>query len=74
MTEQDRNRGLYNKFVVQRTDGTDVSGGKHKDCEYFVLDLTHDPFALPAIRAYADACHEKYPKLAEDLGLRISHD
>jgi hypothetical protein len=59
--------GLYGKFDVKRTDGKDEPGQKHHGCQYFVLDLTHDPFALPAIRAYADACRDEFPVLAIDL-------
>lgn len=62
-----RTTGLFNKFNVTRTDGTDAPGGKHEGCEYFVLDLTHDPFAMAAIRAYADACRKQKPALAADL-------
>ena len=60
-------RGLYGKYRVERRDGTDQPGGKHDGCAYFVLDLTHDPFAAPAIRAYASACAGTYPALAADL-------
>jgi hypothetical protein len=60
----DMGRGLYKKYHVQRLG--DVQG-KHTDCEYFVLDLSHDPFSVPALRAYADACERLYPKLAADL-------
>ena len=62
---------LYEKFTVFRTDGRDAPGEKHAECDYFVLDLTHDPFALPAIRAYADACREKFPTLAADLVAKL---
>ena len=27
----------------------------------------HDKFAVPALRAYATACENEYPNLAEDL-------
>lgn len=60
-------RGLYAKFTVTRTDGTDAPGGKHEGCDYFTLDLTHDEYAAPALLAYADACRAKYPALARDL-------
>lgn len=63
----DKNRGLYGKFKVERTDGRSLDGQKHENCRYFVLDLDHDPFAVPAIKAYAEACQEKYPSLADDL-------
>ena len=64
-----RQMGLYNKFAVKRTDGKDAPGEKHEGCEYFVLDVTHDPFALPALKAYADACRATYPALARDLDM-----
>jgi len=59
--------GLYDKFSVRRTDGSDAPGGKHDGCTYFVLDATHDPHALPALRAYANSCRSDYPLLARDL-------
>lgn len=66
----DRDAGLYAKYRVERTDGSSTPGGKHELCEYFVLDVTHDPFALAALDAYIDACGAEYPNLADDL-LRI---
>ena len=63
----DKRRGLYNKFDVERTDGGSEPGEKHQGCEYFVLDLDHDRHALPAIQAYADSCKAEYPKLAVDI-------
>lgn len=65
--ESDEKRGLYNKFTVERVDGQSAVGGKHHDCRYFVLDLDHDPYAMPAIKAYADHCAAKLPELARDL-------
>lgn len=63
----DRNWGLYRKFNVERTDGSSEPGGKHQGCEYFVLDLAHDKYAEPALRAYARHCEREYPLLARDL-------
>lgn len=60
-------KGLYGKFRVERTDGKSEEGEKHHDCDYFVLDLTHDPFAYHAILAYARKCGDDFPELAEDL-------
>lgn len=62
-----KEQGLYHKFKVERTDGSHLPGGKHHDCSYFVLDMTHDKFVKPALLAYADACAEEYPELAADL-------
>lgn len=63
--------GLYTKFTVVRNDGSSEPGAKHDGCEYFVLDLTHDPFATDAIRAYANACELEYPALARDLRAKL---
>jgi hypothetical protein len=64
----DQERGVYSKFIVQRTDGS----LKHQDCTYFVLDVNHDMFAVPALAAYAKACREEYPKLADDIELALA--
>lgn len=63
----DKEIGLYEKYRVERCDGSSEEGGKHEDCRYFVLDLTHDPHAAPALRAYAKSCATDYPMLAFDL-------
>lgn len=60
-------QGLYRKFDVRRTDGSDATGEKHDGCEYFVLDLTHDPHAIPALCAYAQACASTHPRLSADI-------
>jgi len=64
-------RGLYGKFTVGREDGRDLHGGDRERADYFVLDLTFDPFAIPALRAYADACEGEYPALAADLRKKL---
>lgn len=63
----DKTKGLYEKFSVARTDGSSEPGGRHENCRYFVLDLDHDPLAIPALRAYAEACAETHPYLSADL-------
>lgn len=67
----DNARGLYGKFRVARNDGSSRPGGKHEHCDHFVLDLTHDKHALPALRAYADSCAAEYPLLAADLRKKL---
>ena len=47
----DKDKGIYQKFVIKRTDGSHKKGKKHADCEYFVLDIVHDPFSLSALKA-----------------------
>lgn len=61
--------GVYRKYLVKRLKDRE---GKHRRCEFFVLDLDHDEFAGPALRAYATACAEKFPQLAADLEKRLS--
>ena len=63
---------LIRKYDVSRTDGTDAPGHKHDGCEYFVLDLTHDPYAAPALAAYAAACLRTHPRLASNLQMVVS--
>lgn len=64
----DRSRGLYQKFKVVRVDGGNRRGEKHEYCQYFVLDLNHDPHAIPALRSYAESAEKDgYAELAKDL-------
>ena len=61
-------KGVYHKYSVVRVDGRDSKpGGKHFDCEYFVLDLTHDPAARKAAIKYAGFVIAEKPDLAHDL-------
>lgn len=67
MSATDTSRGLFHKFNVRRTDGQSDFGCKHFACEYFVLDMTHDPHAAAALRAYAASCATTHPQLSADL-------
>jgi hypothetical protein len=66
----ENDRGLYNRYVVKKADGTPVD----PRAEYFVLRLDEhgrDPIHIEACRAaamvYADMIAEHLPKLAADL-------
>lgn len=59
--------GLFQKFDVRRRDGKDLPGGPKQGAWYFVLDCFNDPYARAATSAYATACQEELPELAEDL-------
>lgn len=59
--------GIYEKFRVERTNGSSAVGGKHHGCHYFVLDLSCDKHAIPALAAYAASCQNDFPFLARDL-------
>ena len=63
----DRERGLYGKYIVERSDGSSGPGGKHERCDYFVLDLVHDPHAVSALAQYAHDCESTHPALYDDL-------
>jgi len=65
--DDDKNKGLYQKYRVERTDGSSAPGGKHEKCRYFVLDLDHDPHAKLALKGYVISCRQYYPELAKDL-------
>jgi hypothetical protein len=66
--------GLYKKYGVIRADGQSGDmGAKHGFCNYFVLDLDHDPYAMSALLAYAGSCQHDDPELARAL-LRIVQD
>lgn len=65
-------RGLYEKFLVVRRDGSSDEGQKHERCDYFVIDWVHDKYAPVAVRAYADACSLENPELARDLRVRAA--
>lgn len=58
------NTGYYEKFNVSRKDGRDAPGGDREGARYFTLDLTHDQFAGPALRAYVEASRDELPELA----------
>ena len=60
-------QGLFNKFTVIRNDGSDLAGGKHHGCEYFVLDIAHDKYAKAALLAYARECKHSHPDLSKDM-------
>lgn len=60
----DPEQGLYRKYEVNRIDD---KAEKHADCQYFVLDLDHDPHSVAALEAYAESCKAQYPTLAFDL-------
>lgn len=67
MDKPDRYRGLYQKYEIHRTDGSSEPGGKHDNCQYFVIDITHDKFAGHALMAYSKACYQELPVLSEEL-------
>lgn len=68
----DKERGLYGKYQIRRVDGSTDKGKKHEKCDYFVLDVTHDPHAAPALFSYAaSAKADGYEQLAADLYAKI---
>jgi hypothetical protein len=57
-------QGVYRKYYVKRLRDR---AKKHVNCEYFVLDLRHDPHSKAALIAYAKSCKKDFPELASDL-------
>ena len=72
MSEENKRFGLHGRYEVRRVDGSSEPGGKHEKCEVFVLDLTHDKFALHALEKYAEVCAYDYPLLYDDLNDKIA--
>lgn len=67
--DPDTEKGLYRKYDVRRLN--DLTG-KHDGCDYFVLDLNHDPHAAVALIAYATSCRDAgYIQLADDLMKKV---
>lgn len=66
-TKSNADQGIYQKFFVERTDGSSAPGGKHHGCRYFVLDLDHDPAAPDTLRKYAEKVAESHPLLSRDI-------
>ncbi len=60
-------QGIFHKFDVRRTDGSDRPGGKHYGCRYFVIDMDHDAHASAALSAYGVSCKDTHPGLSADL-------
>lgn len=72
ISDHDKDRGLYRKFEVCRTDGSSLAGEKHDGCFYFVLDTDHDPSSVPALLAYANSAKKRgFEALAKDLARRL---
>lgn len=68
------NKGFYYKYNVSRIDGRDQPGGDREGATYFTLDLTFDPYALKALKTYADTCKDELPELTKDLYNRFNLD
>jgi hypothetical protein len=60
-------QGLIDKFTVTRNYPSS-RGIDHDQCQYFVLDPQHDPFARHALQVYAEQAEVNgYHALADDL-------
>ena len=68
---QGEEAGLYRKYDVRRTDGSDHPGGRHHGCRYLVLDLDHDPEARQAALEFARLVRDERPQVARDLAVLI---
>lgn len=59
-------RGLYQKYVIAKADGSPVD----PNADYFVLRLDTDPRARHAARTYARNVQADNPQLADDIRRR----
>ncbi len=60
-------QGLFQKYTVFRNDGQSDRGHKHEGCDYFVIDVDHDPHAKAALQAYSNAVDDTHPNLSADM-------
>ncbi len=73
MNGEQKTKGEYIKFTVNRTDQRDLAPfGDRQNAEYLVLDLTYDKYAIEGLKAYAQAVRQEYPLFADDLDKRIA--
>jgi len=70
---QSKDGPVWEKYEVRRMDGRDGPGLKHDGCAHFVLDLTHDPYAVVALEAYSKACAEELRTLSNDTAKMAKH-
>jgi len=64
----DRDRGLYAKYRVTKTDFTSVD----PNADYVVLRVDNDIHAQEAVEAYAQSVKESNPALAEDMLAKVA--
>lgn len=65
-------QGYYHKYNVQRVDEGNNEAEVHKDCDFFVLDLTHDVHAVRALDKYREAMVGVDTQLAIDLTIILA--
>lgn len=70
MRKDDQNKGLYNKYKIEKTNGEPID----EDAKFFVLridlnqnDKKHMEACRIALRVYAREVKEHIPKLSKDL-------
>jgi predicted ester cyclase len=64
---EDKRNKLQQKYYVERIDERDRADGDRADSKYFVLDYVHDPYSMPALEAYAQACFKDFPDLSAEI-------
>lgn len=74
MTEQDQERGLYDKYIIQHSDGSPVD----PTAKYFVLRYDGPSFWAWACRAalftLARLLRLTYPQLSEDIQIALKEE
>jgi hypothetical protein len=65
MSSEFKEAGLEHRYDITHRNDPE---GKHNNCAYFVLDISHDPLARKALITYLEAADEDGQfRLAEDL-------
>jgi hypothetical protein len=66
-TKNLRSRGLYEKYLIKKTNGNPVD----PEARYFVLRYDKDPHAWRALAWYARDVSNDNPKLHDDLEIQL---
>ena len=62
-------KGLYNKYIVIKSDTTPID----TNADYFVLRLDTDKYAREALKFYGSAIYQDNPELAHDIFKRLNY-
>ena len=61
------NIGLYNKYIINKSDGTDID----INADYFVLRLDKDIRARKALRVFAESIKKENPVFSNDINVKL---
>ena len=61
-------KGLYQKYIIQKADGTPID----PNADYFVLRLDTDKHARETLKFYGNAIYQDNPELTHDIFRKLN--